>query len=163
MLRFIFKRHGHKESNFGFEKTNDDLELTDKGRRETRSVAEQMVQLGLVPDIILESPMLRAKQDADILSEVFAKEIPRTVHECLHERSRDSIETAGLFDVMDGHETALCVTHQPTIITNVYPYCGKFVAENAQALVLVFDTDQWSNIGKDNFIREQMQVISPKI
>ena len=41
--------------------------LTDEGKRKTRQVARQLHQLGLTFDLILTSPLVRAKQTAEIL------------------------------------------------------------------------------------------------
>jgi len=159
MLRLIFKRHGQKKESF--EKTNADLEITDFAKKKARSVAQQAIELNLVPDIIFESPMLRAKQDTDALSEVFDEQIQRVVHECLHERSWDMIEE--LFDDMNGHQTVLCVSHQPTIAMNSYFYTGyKHEILESQALVLVFDTQEWKNIDAENH-QKPVQIIRPEL
>jgi phosphohistidine phosphatase len=50
----------------------DDSErpLTPKGERRTRQIAEGMLALGLSYDLILSSPYLRARQTADIVSQI---------------------------------------------------------------------------------------------
>jgi phosphohistidine phosphatase len=47
-----------------------DRPLTDKGREKTERVAEKIRQVGIKFDLILTSPLIRAKQTAQILLEV---------------------------------------------------------------------------------------------
>lgn len=46
-------------------------ELTPEGRTKTRAVAEKLKDLGLECDLILTSPLVRARQTAQILSDCF--------------------------------------------------------------------------------------------
>src|SRR3712207_398170 len=48
---------------------DEDRPLTDKGREKTGKVAEQLRQLGLHFDLILTSPLVRARETADILKD----------------------------------------------------------------------------------------------
>lgn len=43
--------------------------LTDEGKRKARQVAKQLCELGLKADLILTSPLVRARQTAEILLE----------------------------------------------------------------------------------------------
>lgn len=49
---------------------DDDRPLTAKGRSRTQAVAQRLQTLGCVVDCILASPLIRARQTADILLEV---------------------------------------------------------------------------------------------
>lgn len=44
-----------------------DRPLTPEGQKKTRAVAERLAQLGLTFDLVLSSPLVRARQTADIL------------------------------------------------------------------------------------------------
>jgi len=45
--------------------------LTDEGRDETRQVGVALKRLGIKPDLIATSPLVRARQTAEIIAEVF--------------------------------------------------------------------------------------------
>ena len=44
--------------------------LTDKGRQRTKKVAQRLCEIGLKLDLILTSPLVRARQTAEILQQV---------------------------------------------------------------------------------------------
>jgi phosphohistidine phosphatase len=48
---------------------DDERPLTDEGKRKTKQVAKRLVELGVMVDLILTSPLVRAQQTADILKE----------------------------------------------------------------------------------------------
>ena len=51
--------------------TNDEVRpLTEKGRQRTKKVAQRLDQIGLKFDLILTSPLVRARQTAEILEQV---------------------------------------------------------------------------------------------
>ncbi|MBP0001753.1 MAG: phosphohistidine phosphatase SixA [Cyanobacteria bacterium SID2] len=50
--------------------TDEERPLTEVGQKKTRKVAERLKQLDLKFDILLSSPLVRARQTADILQEV---------------------------------------------------------------------------------------------
>lgn len=49
---------------------DDDRPLTDEGKKKTKQVAKQLHQFGLQFDLMLTSPLVRARQTADILMDV---------------------------------------------------------------------------------------------
>lgn len=62
-------RHGLAGQHGDYE--NDaDRPLTDEGKRKTRQVAQRLAELDLKVDLILTSPLVRAKQTATILKDV---------------------------------------------------------------------------------------------
>lgn len=52
---------------------DDDRWLTDEGREETRWGAEILQKLGVEPDLIMSSPLVRARQTAEIIADVIGK------------------------------------------------------------------------------------------
>ncbi|MGK7871923.1 MAG: phosphohistidine phosphatase SixA [Xenococcaceae cyanobacterium] len=62
-------RHGIAADHAAY--TNDEARpLTDKGREKTKKVAQRLYDIGLRLDLILTSPLLRARQTAEILQDV---------------------------------------------------------------------------------------------
>ncbi len=53
-------------------KTDFERPLTDEGKAEAREVALTLKRKGTHPEVIIASPLVRAKQTAEILREVFA-------------------------------------------------------------------------------------------
>lgn len=63
--------------------TSDEMrELTDKGHEEVALMARLLTRLGVVPDLILTSPLIRARQTAEIVAGITASKVqPRVSDE----------------------------------------------------------------------------------
>ncbi|MFB2895060.1 phosphohistidine phosphatase SixA [Aerosakkonemataceae cyanobacterium BLCC-F50] len=69
MVNLYLVRHGIAAQREEY--TEDALRpLTGEGKRKTKQVAEQLFKLGLRFDLILTSPLVRARQTADILKAI---------------------------------------------------------------------------------------------
>ncbi len=73
-MDLLFVRHGIAEEHSGH-KPDEERSLTDEGRRKTCRVAERLHTLDVRLELILTSPLVRARQTAQILLE--AKIAPR--------------------------------------------------------------------------------------
>lgn len=88
--------------------------LTPKGIAKTQAAAQGLRALGLKPNIILSSPLLRAVQTAEIACEAFAYPVKKL-------RQIDALKPDGkpgdLFDELSGlkAEQVLCVGHAPNL------------------------------------------------
>ncbi len=79
MLQLLFLRHGIAVEHGapGYEMDDDARPLTAKGRRVARAVARGLLRLA-DPDVILTSPLPRARQTAYIVGEVLGVEVVET-------------------------------------------------------------------------------------
>lgn len=55
--------------------TDEERPLTERGRRETAIMGQVLDKLGVAPDLLLSSPLVRAQQTAGIMAEHFGVEI----------------------------------------------------------------------------------------
>jgi len=87
--------------------------LTDAGRREHAQVAEALRRMGLRFDRILTSPLVRARETADITARVYGSGPAPEPTELLGDRA----DLAAIVDLLAGvrAETLLCVGHEPTL------------------------------------------------
>ena len=78
-MQLLFLRHGIAVEHGapGYEDNDDARPLTDKGRRVTRAVARGLKTLA-APDVILTSPLPRARETADIVGEVLNVQVIET-------------------------------------------------------------------------------------
>jgi len=68
-MDLYFLRHGDAEpAEAGL--SDAERALTRKGQKTTRAEAEGMARLGVRPEVILTSPLVRARETADIVAEV---------------------------------------------------------------------------------------------
>ncbi|WP_298615105.1 phosphohistidine phosphatase SixA [uncultured Thermosynechococcus sp.] len=69
-LTVFFFRHGIAVEAAVFEGSDGDRPLTAKGEKKTQQMARRLLDLGIEAELILSSPLLRARQTAEILLEV---------------------------------------------------------------------------------------------
>ncbi|MEH1922554.1 phosphohistidine phosphatase SixA [Nostoc sp.] len=73
-------RHGIAEDQ-GLGIKDEDRSLTKEGRQKTEKVAQKLVKLGLSFDLILTSPLVRARQTAEILiAEKLSSQLEESSH-----------------------------------------------------------------------------------
>jgi phosphohistidine phosphatase len=128
-MRLLIVRHAEAASG-----EPDDLRpLTTAGREQARSLAERLRADGLVPDAVMTSPLLRARQTADAL-DLGTPEVD--------ERLAPGASPEDVRDAARGHgETVLVVGHQPDCgraagalagtPEPAFPPCGLAVVELA--------------------------------
>lgn len=76
-MKVYLLRHGIAVDRIGGAIRSDfDRPLTEEGRSETLSVAMGLKRLGVFPDLIVSSPLVRAKQTATIVHEAFGLKKP---------------------------------------------------------------------------------------
>jgi phosphohistidine phosphatase len=74
-MKIYLVRHGIATERIGGAILNDAMRpLTDEGRAETKDVANGLKRLGLKPEFFVSSPLVRAKQTAEICAEILAKD-----------------------------------------------------------------------------------------
>jgi phosphohistidine phosphatase len=76
-------RHAIAEERGAKWKTDAERPLTDEGTERMRKAAKGLVRLGVGLDVVLTSPLVRAKQTADILARAFDEPPPVIVIESL--------------------------------------------------------------------------------
>lgn len=87
--------------------------LTDAGRREHAAVAAALRRMGLHFDRILTSPLVRARETAEITARAFGGAPALESTELLGDEAEPPKTLAGLAQVQA--ETLLCVGHEPTL------------------------------------------------
>jgi len=115
-MRIYLVRHGIAQERLGGGITNDaQRPLTDEGRNETRMVAQALKKLGVKADLVVTSPLVRARQTAEIINEVIGGGPERM-------KVSDSLAPGGsanfLFKFLkqlDAADEIFCVGHEPDI------------------------------------------------
>ncbi|MBS2006804.1 MAG: phosphohistidine phosphatase SixA [Cyanobacteria bacterium SZAS TMP-1] len=110
-MRLFLVRHGIAVDHIGGAITRDsERPLTDEGIAEMKQVARALTKINKKPDLILSSPLVRARQTAEIIAQAFDMEIVLT----------DSLAPAGspslIFKAINKHQgvnQAYLVGHEP--------------------------------------------------
>lgn len=74
-MKLYFVRHGRAENREEWFREDSLRPLTKEGKQRMAVSAEKMQTLGLAPDAILTSPLVRARQTADIVADVLGVEV----------------------------------------------------------------------------------------
>jgi len=67
-MNLYFVRHGLAENRLEWEGSDEERPLTDKGKKQMKSMARLIQKLGIEADLIVTSPLMRALQTAKIIA-----------------------------------------------------------------------------------------------
>jgi phosphohistidine phosphatase len=111
-LRLFLIRHADAESG----EPDESRRLSPEGREQARALGKRLADEGVRPDVVLTSPLLRARQTGDALAEALA---------CTSEPSdalAPGASAATVQSAIEGRgETVIVIGHQPD--------CGQIAAE----------------------------------
>lgn len=83
-MQLYLVRHGDAVDGFGAGVRSDaERYLSDEGREETGWIAELLATLGVEPDLVMSSPLVRARQTAEIVQERIGPEAGIAISEHL--------------------------------------------------------------------------------
>jgi len=110
-MRLFLVRHGIAVDHIGGAITRDsERPLTEEGTTEMKLVAKALTKINKKPDLILSSPLVRARQTAEIIAEAFNMDVVLT----------DSLAPAGshslIFKAINKHQgvnQVYLVGHEP--------------------------------------------------
>lgn len=108
-MRLYVVRHG-KAEDVGPDGTDASRRLTEEGKDDFRRGAEGLARLGLRLDCILTSPLVRARETADLLAEVLGGPRPERLETLAFGDEAEILATAA----GAGEEVAV-VGHEPTL------------------------------------------------
>jgi phosphohistidine phosphatase len=114
-MKIYIVRHGIAQERLGPGVTTDaQRPLTDEGRDETRLVAHALKRLGIKADMIVTSPLVRARQTAEIINDVIGGKDDLKVTDTLAPGG----EPAAVYKYLRQFNHAdeiFCVGHEPDV------------------------------------------------
>jgi len=122
-MKVYFLRHGKAENRLEWQGDDDDRPLTAAGEEELRREAEALRALGLAPDVIVTSPLARARRTAEIVADGLGLR-GRLVEDA---RLAHGFDVRRLEQVLAAHEDAaavLVVGHEPDFSAAVSELIG---------------------------------------
>ncbi|GAB4234176.1 MAG: phosphohistidine phosphatase SixA [Chlamydiales bacterium] len=143
-------RHAHPEAPSGY--ASDDLiPLCDEGRIAQEKVVKALNQAGYIPTKILTSPLLRAKQTAEIIADYFG--VNYEVFEALGSYFDRELLMSRL-QYLDDHEVVYLVGHAPTLAELVNDLAGEQVLHYglSKSCAAVIQFDQRIIMGSGRFL-----------
>ena len=109
-----FVRHGIAEDAGAWKGSDADRPLTAKGRAKMAAIGKRLGELGIEPDAIVTSPLLRARQTAEILAKTL-RASDRTEND---ERLAGGFDLRGLGEILSARAASKCVMlvgHEPNM------------------------------------------------
>lgn len=111
-MQIFFMRHGAADRS-RWSGADYERPLTPEGRADVEKSARRLREIGLCPDRILTSPLVRARQTAEILAKVLE------IEDCLgvDERLDPAFDPARLRSILSDYESAegiVLVGHEPS-------------------------------------------------
>ena len=116
-----FVRHGRAENRETWSEPDHLRPLTEEGIKRVRDSARAMRKLGVMPGVILTSPLVRAQQTAEILGEVLDIEVIET------EALKPGFGVSLLAELIAAHPDAdslMVVGHEPDFSSTVEGVIG---------------------------------------
>jgi phosphohistidine phosphatase len=115
MMVLYVMRHGEAETRAESpEKSDVSRRITSEGTNQVRRACELAKMLGAKPDLFISSPLVRAKQSAEIAKQVLNPTAELRIDNCL-EPEADVDDAYAVLSKLKGMESAMLVTHLPLL------------------------------------------------
>jgi phosphohistidine phosphatase len=155
MKTIIVMRHAKAESESPTD--NDfDRRLKKKGILAAKNFAEKIYHLGVVPQLIITSPVVRALSTAEILAEYHGLKEKMLLKNYLYNRLYSFEEIIKDIDTFyTNSNTALIVGHNPTIsylLQQINASTNELLG-TSEAVVFDFDVDKWNEVNTKNSVK----------
>ncbi len=145
MLQLYFLRHGDAVSGEAWKGRDAERPLSERGAADMEREARAIAQLGLSPDAILCSPLVRARQTAGIVARALGR--PAALH--AEERLAPGFGADELASILRGQHTAaslLFVGHEPDFGRVISACIGGGRIEVKKGALLRVDIEKASSL-----------------
>ncbi len=146
-MRLLFLRHGAAEARETWSGPDEGRPLTAEGRRLMAREATTLARLGVVPDVILTSPLVRARETAEIVAAGLG------VTDRLHddERLAGGFDTQRLRAILHEHAGLGCIMlvgHEPDFGLTIGALVGGSAVACKKGGLARVDVDAGSNVAR---------------
>jgi len=149
MKTLYIMRHAQKDESKIY--THDyDVELTAHGFEEAQSVALKLKDKDIIPDLIVSSPAVRARETAQVVSEILEYDKSIMYNEVIYQAFLNEIveSITYTFDTVD---SLLIIGHNPSLSALSLSLGGeKEQLQTANIVKIEFDCNSWTEIDKIN-------------
>lgn len=122
--------------------------LTDRGVRDSLTMADQLQSMQLVPELVISSPAYRTKATAELMFEKLGVK-NRDYNEAIYEANTHTLLNI-IAELSDDYQFAAIVGHNPGISQILYELTGEIVdMPTATVALLAFDFDEWDMVSSD--------------
>jgi phosphohistidine phosphatase len=147
VMELIFLRHGLAGERSEWQGRDEDRPLTEAGKAQTAREAAGLKKAGLVPDLIVTSPLVRARQTAEIV----ARELGIPGRVAIDEGLSPGFRRKQLRRILEqhgGHGRLMIVGHEPDFSKVVGRATGGEVVLDKGGVAVVEVTDRKAPAGR---------------
>jgi phosphohistidine phosphatase len=123
-----------------------DRPLSGRGRRQAPEAGRWLAEHGLLPDLVVVSPAVRARRTWDLVAAELPGPLPTRVEKRVYAASRAELLSV-LADLPETTGTVLLVGHNPGLEELVEHLVGEHVRLPTSALAVVDVPVPWSGLG----------------
>lgn len=149
MKTLLIVRHG--KSSWDDPSLSDrERPLKERGVNDAGKMASLLAEDKIIPDLVISSPALRARQTAEIFCEVFQYPAEKIqIEDDLYFSGVDAILQV-VTNIDNRYDTVMIAGHNPdfTDLANKFLSQSLYNLPTAGVVVLIFDTDNWENISR---------------
>jgi phosphohistidine phosphatase len=146
MKKLLLIRHAkavHETSYSDFERP-----LKHSGQKDAETMAKRLKKESIIPQLLITSPALRAKNTATIFSEQLSLSKPKEDKQIYEAGERDLLHIIN--ELPDEHEFIGLAGHNPGIAQIIHYLTGHMVDVPTCAVALIeFEFDKWKLLSED--------------
>lgn len=153
----------HAKSSWKYPDLSDhDRPLNKRGKRDGQNMGRLLKAKELVPDLIISSTAVRAKDTASAIAKHSGYE-GKTISEALYAAEPDAY-LAVIRDLKDVYQKVMIIGHNPSIESLIETLTGEYHIMPTCALAQIeFDTEKWSAIGSRQIVAGRLvEILRPK-
>lgn len=147
MKRLVLVRHAKAEP-WGYDEDYSRA-LTDRGERDARKVSRALLKLGIIPDLMITSPAMRAIQTAMFFATEFEYPEKSIIKNRLFYEGLSSGELLEIVHrIKENYGSLFIFGHNPAMSSYARSFCRDFSGDMAtcSAVVLDFPAERWDQI-----------------
>lgn len=123
MMRIYFLRHGRAVARAGWRDDDDARPLTEEGEAAMRREAAALAAMGLAPEVIVTSPLARARRTADLVAEAL-QAADRVVEDARLAHGFDASSLADIVAERAPKRALMVVGHEPDFSATIAELIG---------------------------------------
>jgi phosphohistidine phosphatase len=142
--------------------SDHDRPLNKRGKRDAPNMGRLLKAKELVPDLIISSTAVRAKDTSSAIAKHSGYEGKKTISEALYAAEPDAYLTV-IRDLKDAYQKVMIVGHNPSIESLIEILTGEYHIMPTCALAQIeFDTEKWFDIGNRQIVLGRLvQILKP--
>jgi len=148
MKELYILRHAKEEFN---QNINDyDLHLSEQGSKDAKKIGEILNKKKVLPDLIVSSPALRARETAQIVAKQINYKNHIMYNEVIYEAFLNEL-IESISYTYDSVNSLLIVGHNPALTALAITFTDfKEELKNSDLIKIEFDCNSWIDIDKNN-------------